>query len=51
MEPQKRTCPECKSDDYVFRGRRRLTEEKKTVMVTKYKCRVCGHEWKEKVPT
>jgi DNA-directed RNA polymerase subunit M/transcription elongation factor TFIIS len=48
MEPRQRACPECRSDDYVFRGRRPITEEEKTVPVMKYKCRACGHEWKEK---
>lgn len=45
-----RCCPECKSRDYVFRGRRTVEDDEGKVVVTKYHCRPCSHEWKERVP-
>ena len=53
MEQQKtsRTCPECKSPDYRFRGRKKIVEDRKPDAVeTKYRCQACGHVWKELVP-
>ena len=47
MEQPKRSCPECQSGDYVFRGRRAVESDGKPATVTKYRCRACGHEWKE----
>jgi transposase-like protein len=42
-----RTCPECGSGDYQFRGRKKVAEEGKGEAVeTKYRCKVCGHEWR-----
>lgn len=42
-----RTCPECGSGNYVFRGRRKVTDEQgQEAVETKYCCRTCGHEWK-----
>jgi DNA-directed RNA polymerase subunit M/transcription elongation factor TFIIS len=37
-----RTCPECGSDDYQFRGRRKVAE----AVETKYRCKACGHKWR-----
>jgi len=42
-----RTCPECGSGDYQFRGRKKIAgEDGKEAMETKYRCKACGHEWK-----
>jgi DNA-directed RNA polymerase subunit M/transcription elongation factor TFIIS len=49
MEQPKRSCPECRSGDYVFRGRSVVEADGKAATVTKYRCRVCGREWKEHV--
>jgi hypothetical protein len=50
-QPQTRTCPECGSGDYVFRGRKKIAADlaKKTepAVETKYICRAC--EWKVRV--
>jgi DNA-directed RNA polymerase subunit M/transcription elongation factor TFIIS len=50
MEPTStgRACPKCGSTDYLFRGRKKLTEEpgKAGAVETKYRCKECGHEWK-----
>ena len=47
-----RCCPECGSREYVFRGRKRLPAEAEqpAAVETKYRCRACGKEWKERVP-
>jgi len=48
-----RTCPECGSSDYVFRGRKKVApkqEEQGPVVETKYICKACGCEWKVRVP-
>ena len=51
MEQPKRACPECKSQDYRFRGRKKIVEDGKPEAVqTTYKCQACGHVWKESVP-
>jgi DNA-directed RNA polymerase subunit M/transcription elongation factor TFIIS len=50
----KKTCPECGSGDYVFRGRKKLTANPEKgepeQWETKRHCRSCGKEWKEKEP-
>jgi DNA-directed RNA polymerase subunit M/transcription elongation factor TFIIS len=55
MEPTSpgRTCPKCGSTDYLFRGRKKLTDEpgKPPVTETKYRCKACGHEWKVRTPS
>jgi transposase-like protein len=50
MEQPKRTCPECKSEDYQFRSRKRIEGDEKNLPAweTKYRCKACGHEWKVK---
>ena len=49
-----RVCPECRSKDYAFRARRNfpaIAEHGSPAAVeTKYRCRACGHEWKERLP-
>jgi DNA-directed RNA polymerase subunit M/transcription elongation factor TFIIS len=48
-----RWCPECGSKDYVFRGRKKIKadpgKETPPGVETKYICRACGNEWKERV--
>jgi len=44
-----RGCPECKAEDYVFRGRKKdkpQEGEPGPMIVTKFHCRGCGHQWK-----
>jgi DNA-directed RNA polymerase subunit M/transcription elongation factor TFIIS len=43
-----RCCPECRSKEYVFRGRKTLPaeEDRPAAVETKYLCRECGHAWK-----
>jgi DNA-directed RNA polymerase subunit M/transcription elongation factor TFIIS len=47
-----RTCPECASKEYVFRGRKKIAAEvdQAAAVETKYMCKSCGHEWKVRVP-
>jgi len=49
MEQNKRVCPKCGSDDYVFRGRKKIAakEGQEETMETRYLCRKCEHGWKE----
>jgi DNA-directed RNA polymerase subunit M/transcription elongation factor TFIIS len=50
MEPTGRRCPKCSSTNYVFRGRKKQVTDHGDVLVTKYRCRACDHEWKEQTP-
>jgi hypothetical protein len=47
-------CPACGSKDYRFRSRRQIeadpTAGEGPHLETKYPCRICEKEWKEKVP-
>lgn len=47
-----RACPKCGSGNYTFRSRKQIeaTAEQEAMLDTKYLCRDCNHEWKEKVP-
>ena len=47
-----RVCPACASRDYMFRARRNIpaSAEKGPEVETKYRCRACEHEWKERLP-
>jgi hypothetical protein len=47
-----RACPKCGSTSYTFRSRKQIeaTPEQEAMLETKYRCRACEHEWKEKVP-
>jgi DNA-directed RNA polymerase subunit M/transcription elongation factor TFIIS len=49
-----RTCPECGSGDFAFRGRRTIMpkpgEQGPEEIETKYRCKACKHEWKVRVP-
>ena len=46
---EKRCCPECKSTAYLFRSRKKIVEDGKPEAVeTKYRCKECGHEWRER---
>ena len=46
-----RCCPKCESKDYVFRNRKTIPAEagQPEAVETKFRCRGCGHEWKERV--
>ena len=50
--PPMRTCPACGSGEYAFRSRKQIeaTAEQEAMLETKYRCRACENEWKEKVP-
>jgi DNA-directed RNA polymerase subunit M/transcription elongation factor TFIIS len=51
-KPVKRMCPECGSDNYAFRGRKKILADEKSnqieAMETKFRCKACEHEWREK---
>jgi DNA-directed RNA polymerase subunit M/transcription elongation factor TFIIS len=51
MDP-KRKCPECGSENYLFRGRKKIPAEagQGEAMDTKYRCKACEHVWTERVP-
>jgi DNA-directed RNA polymerase subunit M/transcription elongation factor TFIIS len=50
MEQPKKTCPNCGSDDYIFRGRKKIEAKPENgepaTLETKSRCKACGHEWK-----
>lgn len=44
-----RRCPECGSREYLFRGRKKIVEGgQPAALETKYRCKGCGHEWRER---
>ena len=49
----KRQCPECASSSYEFRSRKQIPADPGTQMAgsteTKYRCKECHHEWRERV--
>ena len=48
-----RTCPACGSTEYLFRSRKEIVSElgqpEGKMIETKYRCKVCGHEWRVRV--
>jgi transposase-like protein len=50
MEKISRTCPACGNGDYQFRSRKKVAQEGKEAVETRYRCKACNHEWKVKVP-
>jgi DNA-directed RNA polymerase subunit M/transcription elongation factor TFIIS len=48
----RRTCPACGSDNYLFRGRKKIEAQdgKPEETETRYRCKECDHGWKERVP-
>ena len=48
----RRVCQACGSERYLFRGRKKILarEGQQQAMETKYRCKECGHAWKEQVP-
>lgn len=47
-----RCCPKCEHKGYTFRTRRALDGKpgEGRVVETKYRCRSCAHEWRERIP-
>jgi DNA-directed RNA polymerase subunit M/transcription elongation factor TFIIS len=45
-----RSCPACGSTDCLFRGRKKVALEPGVAVETKYRCKACNHEWKERLP-
>lgn len=49
-----RTCPQCGSGDYAFRGRKKvattLAVEGGEAVETWYRCKSCDHDWRVRVP-
>jgi transposase-like protein len=47
-----RKCPACSSNDYAFRSRKKLVskEAQSEAIETKFRCKACQHEWKERSP-
>jgi hypothetical protein len=47
-----RVCPKCGSDQYQFRSRRTIPaapeKGEPEAVETKRRCKVCGHEWRER---
>ncbi len=43
-----RNCPECGSQEYSFRSRKKIepAEGRAAAVETKYRCKSCGNEWK-----
>ena len=52
VTPTGRVCPKCGSSDYQFRSRKKVSEEGSPEAVeTKYRCKACTHEWRERKPS
>ena len=54
MDPnawKSRKCLACGSGDYAFRSRKKIEPAacKGAAIETKYRCKACEHEWKERV--
>lgn len=51
MEQKARCCPKCSSNDYIFKGRKKIapTDTQPEAIETRYQCRPCGHGWKDRV--
>ena len=53
FERPDRCCPECQHTGYMFRARRTVDgkpdEGGGRFVETKYRCRACSHEWKERM--
>lgn len=46
-----RKCPACGSHDYSFRSRKKVAADavQPEALETKYRCKTCQHEWRERV--
>jgi transposase-like protein len=52
VSPTDRACPQCGSSAYQFRSRKKVIEEGSPEAVeTKYRCKDCTHEWRERKPS
>jgi DNA-directed RNA polymerase subunit M/transcription elongation factor TFIIS len=57
MEPKtiaNRTCPTCGSNAYQFRSQKKIAGEpakgEPEAVATKYRCKKCGKDWRERAP-
>lgn len=51
MAEMERCCPKCGSAEYTFRGRKKTAEDgKPEKWETKYRCKTCNHESKDRMP-
>jgi transposase-like protein len=50
QNPASRACPACGSENYTFRSRKPIeaTAGQEAMLETKYRCKGCGKDWKEK---
>lgn len=45
-----RRCPKCSQEKPLFRSRRPVESEDGLLVETKYRCRGCNHEFRERIP-
>lgn len=48
-----RCCPKCQHTGYMFRARKTIEAPEEVggpQIETKYRCRSCSHEWRERIP-
>jgi len=48
-ERLKRCCPKCQSTSHLFRARKTVEEADGKYVETKYRCRACTHQWRDRV--
>jgi DNA-directed RNA polymerase subunit M/transcription elongation factor TFIIS len=52
MDPEawkSRRCPACGTSEYQFKSRKKISGDGgKEAVETKYRCKECGKEWKER---
>ena len=50
-QPSRRACPKCGSGEYTFRNRKQIeaTADSPAQLETKFRCRACEYEFKERV--
>jgi DNA-directed RNA polymerase subunit M/transcription elongation factor TFIIS len=51
MERLKKTCPKCGKSEYAFRSRKNIEAStgQEAAVETKYRCKLCSHEWRVRV--
>ncbi|MBA4067443.1 MAG: hypothetical protein C0501_27785 [Isosphaera sp.] len=45
-----RCCPKCEHKGYMFRARKAIEVAEGKFVETKYRCRSCAHEWRDRIP-